>query len=149
MGHHLDEAETEQIIAEIEKAQYNSLEEGEEEPDDNSLTVLTVKTTEKKRSSVREKVEAATGMGKSNGHNNVEKFGKPSSSSDDMDGVVSTNVPEASTKRARSIRTKDGIVMIDFRQFEAWYTKSLFWEQKLTQFHAQQAADVEGFSIDW
>lgn len=147
MGHHLDEAETEQIIAEIEKAQYNSLEEGEEEPDGNE--VVTVKTTEKKRGSLREKVSAATGIGNSNGHNNVEPIGKPASSSDDMDNVVSTPVQEISTKRARSIRTKDGIVMIDFRQFEAWYTKSLFWEQKLTQFHAQQAADEEGFSIDW
>merc|ERR1719235_1601942 len=39
--------------------------------------------------------------------------------------------------------------MIDFHQFEAWYTKSLFWEQKLTQFHAQQAADEDCFNLDW
>lgn len=46
-------------------------------------------------------------------------------------------------------RDCDHDVRINFRQFEAWYTKSLFWDQKLTKFHNQQAADEEGFSIDW
>lgn len=49
----------------------------------------------------------------------------------------------------RSIHNEEGAVKIDFQQFEAWYTRSLFWEQKLTEFHNQQVADDAGFSIDW
>jgi Ca2+/Na+ antiporter len=52
-------------------------------------------------------------------------------------------------KPGRSIRTAEGVVTIDFAQFEAWYTKSLFWEQKMTQYHNQQAVDDQGFTIDF
>lgn len=137
MGHNLTEFETEQILDDIENAQAD-----EEVPEGAASTAT---GTDFGKPAVPKKV---------NGHSNGDAIGKHVAGNVDeqLDAIVTNGADTENTspkRRQNSIHRENGIVTIDFRQFEAWYTKSLFWEQKLTQFTNQQAADEEGFTIDW
>lgn len=127
MGHHLTELETDQIIYEIESAQ---LEDGTDSKGVNS------------QSSARIPHSNSNGSNGSGGSENFEAIGKLCTEELQAHSIFPVDPATGQRGLPHDVR-------INFRQFEAWYTKSLFWDQKLTQFHNQQAADEEGFSIDW
>merc|ERR1719353_2508343 len=129
MGHQLTELETENIIADIEQAQWSGY---NGEPDGRPSVVSS----------------SSKGRGDAIGKtvpDDTELSVVPVERSQTSSSKASQRSQTSST--SRSIKTADGNIRIDFQQFEAWYTKSLFWEQKLTQFHHEQAADEEAFTL--
>merc|ERR1740133_152402 len=140
MGHTLTEQETENIINDIESAQ-----QVDDEAADADRNTLSMKS--KPKEPINGFCDGSSSNPLSPGcrqsrHTNGDGIGKHLDDSA-MHAIVTTGLPES-----RSILV-DGEVRIDFKQFEVWYTKSLFWGQKLTQFQNEQVAADGGFAIDY